>query len=107
VQYNPRSIQSRWNLLRAYRLAGRAAELEAQAKEMIALEANYAPTYFELAMHYEAQRDFARAAQAFDTYLLLAPNYADSADVRARAARNRGLATQRAPTLLRQEEKKK
>ena len=107
VQYNPRSIQSRWNLLRAYRLAGRSADLEAQAKEMIALDANYAPTYFELAANYEAQRDFARAAQAFDTYLLLAPNYADSAEVRARAERNRGLATQRSPTLLRRGETKK
>jgi tetratricopeptide (TPR) repeat protein len=107
VQYNPRSLQSRWNLLRAYRLAGRGSAMEAQAKEMIALDANYAPTYFELATHYEAQRDYAQAAQAFDTYLLLAPNYADSTQVRARAERNRGLATPRtAPTLLRKDETK-
>ena len=107
VQYNPRSIQSRWNLLRVYRLAGRGSAVEAQAKEMITMDANYAPTYFELAAHYEAQREFARAAQAFDTYLLLAPNYADSSQVRARAERSRGLAAQRSPTLLRKDEPKK
>jgi uncharacterized caspase-like protein/Flp pilus assembly protein TadD len=106
VQYNPRSIQSRWNLLRVYRLAGRGADLEAQANEMIALDPNYAPTYFELAAHYEAQEDHAQAAQMFDVYLVLAPNYADSNQVRARAQRNRDRASRTAPTLLRPEEKK-
>jgi tetratricopeptide (TPR) repeat protein len=106
VQYNPRSIQSRWNLLRVYRLAGRGADVETQAKQMIALDPNYAPTYFELAAHYEAQGDHARAAQMFDLYLALAPNYADSSQVRARAKRNRDRASRRAPTLLRGEDKK-
>jgi cytochrome c-type biogenesis protein CcmH/NrfG len=80
--------------------------VETQAKEMIALDPNYAPTYFELASHYEAQGDSARAAQAFDLYLALAPNYADSNQVRARAQRNRDRAARRAPSLLRDAEKK-
>jgi Tfp pilus assembly protein PilF len=73
---------------------------------MIALDPNYAPTYFELAVHHEAQGDHAQAAQMFDVYLVLAPNYADSNQVRARAQRNRDRASRTAPTLLRPEEKK-
>ena len=46
---------------------------------------NYAPIYLEMAQYYEAVRDNAKAAQAYDAYLLLAPNYADSAEVRKRA----------------------
>jgi tetratricopeptide (TPR) repeat protein len=106
VRYNPKSIQSRWNLLHLYRLTRRDSDVEAQAKELIALDANYAPTYLELGTHYEEQGDYARAAQAFDTYIALAPNYADSGQVRGRAQRNRNLASRKAPTLLRREERK-
>ena len=85
---------------------GSAAEFEQQAKEIVAVEPNYAPTYLELGTFYEAQRRYVEAAQAFDAYLTLAPNYGDSAQVRARAERNRGLAVQRPPTLLRPQDRK-
>lgn len=101
VKYNPLSIQSRWWLLRGYRLAGRAADFEKQARDTIALDPNYAPTYLEIGNFYEGRRDFARAAQAFDTYLILAPNFADSAQVRARATRFKEQSGRKAPTLRR------
>jgi superkiller protein 3 len=102
ARFNPQSMQIRWTLARAYRLSGRASDFERQAKEMIQADPNYAPTYLELGTHYEAHRQYALASQAFDTYVLLAPNYGDSAQVRARAERSRGLAARRHPTLLRQ-----
>jgi tetratricopeptide (TPR) repeat protein len=107
VRFSPRSIQTRWTLLRAYRLTGRTSEFEQQAKEMIGAEPNYAPTYLEQGNFYEAQRRYVQAAQAFDAYLTLAPNYGDSAQVRTRAERNRGLAVQTPPpTLLRPQDRK-
>lgn len=99
AKFNPRSVTARWTLLRAYRLLGKDAEVEREAAGLTALNANYAPTYLELGLHREARRDYARAAEAFDAYLTLAPNFADSTDVRARAAKIRTLATRSAPKL--------
>ncbi|MBL8176977.1 MAG: caspase family protein [Bryobacterales bacterium] len=100
VKLYPRSNLARWTLLRAYRLAGQAGEFERTAQEMMAADANYAPVYLELGEYFEARKDFARAAQAFDAYLLLAPNFSDSGQVRQRAQRSRSLTGRQAPSLL-------
>ena len=52
---------------------------------MLALDRNYAPIYPELGLFYEATGQAAKAAQAYDAYLLLAPNFTDSGEVRKRA----------------------
>jgi tetratricopeptide (TPR) repeat protein len=62
---------------------------------------NYAPVYIELGQIYEARRDFRKAAEAFETYLMLAPNYQDSVAVRERAQRAQKLATGQGPSLFR------
>ena len=57
---------------------------------MIAIDRNYAPMYSELGMYYEIERaTMRRRRKPMDSYLLLAPNFADSADVRKRAQQNR------------------
>ena len=72
------------------------------------IDRNYAPIYSELGLYYEAVRDYAKAAQAFDNYLTLAPNFADSAEIRRRAQQNRsGGPAESAPTLRRDGETKR
>ena len=89
VKFNPRAIQSQWSLLHAYRIANRDADFDRQAREALALDPNYAPTYLDIGNYFESRQDFARAAQAYDIYLSLAPNFADSAQLRTRSARLR------------------
>jgi Flp pilus assembly protein TadD len=100
VAYNPRSVVPRWNLLHVNRLLHRSAAVERQARDLIRLNPNYAPTYLELGLAYETDRNFAKAAEAYDTYVMLAPNYADSKAVRARADGIR-LRAKRPPSLIR------
>lgn len=100
VEYNPRSVAPRWNLLHVDRLLRRNTDVERQATELIRLNPNYAPAYLELGLAYEADRNFAKAAEAYDTYVLLAPNFADSNAVRSRADSIRPRA-QRPPSLIR------
>ena len=76
--------------MHANRLLGRTAQVERNAAELIRLDPNYPPTYFELGLAYEADRNFAKAVEAYDAYVLLAPNFADTNEVRARAAKLRG-----------------
>src|SRR5262249_41984439 len=47
VEFNPRSTLVRWTLMRTYRTLGRRPETEKVAKDLIALDPNYAPTYLE------------------------------------------------------------
>ena len=82
ARYNPRSVTVKWTYLRAARVLDRTADVEKLANEIIALDPNYAPTYIELGQYYEERRDYAKASQAYDNYLLLAPNFADSSQVR-------------------------
>lgn len=97
AQYNPRSAQVLWLYMRVARLLERNQDVERVAKDLIALDPNYPPTYLELASYYENRRDYAAATQALDTYLLLAPNFADSAQVRARANQLRPFAQKKPP----------
>lgn len=101
VTLYPKANLPRWTLLRAYRMAGRGPEFERAASELLSADPNYAPAYLEIGTYYEAQRDYARAAQAFDAYLLLAPNFGDSAQVRDRALRSRQQANRKPPSLKR------
>jgi Flp pilus assembly protein TadD/uncharacterized caspase-like protein len=96
VRNSPRAVSPHWNLLRLNRLLGRLPEVERLGAELKDLNPNYAPTYLELGEAYVAARQYAKAAEAYDAYVLLAPNFADATDVRARADRARTLAT---PTL--------
>ena len=68
---NPRAVGIHWSLARLYRLLGRGQEFLQLANSTIALDRNYAPIYSELGQYYEATREFAKAAQAYDSYLLL------------------------------------
>jgi Flp pilus assembly protein TadD len=86
VAYNPRSVVNRWNLTHVLRLSGNAGRAEREATELIRLDPNYPPAYLELGQAREALRDFGKAADAYDTYVQLAPNYAGTQAVRARAA---------------------
>jgi uncharacterized caspase-like protein/tetratricopeptide (TPR) repeat protein len=98
VAYDPRSVVNRWNLAHVLRLSGNAARAEREALELIKLDPNYPPAYLELGQAREILGSAARAAEAYDSYLLLAPNYAATEDVRARVARLRGQ-SRTAPTV--------
>jgi tetratricopeptide (TPR) repeat protein len=86
--------------MRANRLQNRKAEVERLGRELVALDPNYAPTYLELGMHYDREQDYARATLAYDAYLLLAPNFADSGQVRQRAGVTRSSAGRKSVTLF-------
>lgn len=85
ADFNPNSVAVRWTLMRTYRVMGRRTEVERVGKELVALDPNYAPTYLELGLYYDQRGDSARAALAYDSYLVLAPNFGDSNAVRQRA----------------------
>jgi Tfp pilus assembly protein PilF len=97
VKLNPMAIGIHWSLARVYRLLGNGPHFLRAANATIAVDRNYAPIYSELGLFYESIRDAAKAAQAYDTYLLLAPNFADSADVRKRLQGIRSPAPTAAP----------
>ena len=90
VEYNPRSVVNRWNLMHIERLLGKMGEVEKQGTELLRLDPNYAPAYLELAQAYEVSRNIAKAVEAYDIYTLLAPNYAGTDGVRLHADRLRG-----------------
>jgi Flp pilus assembly protein TadD len=100
-RYNPRSVIPRWTLMRAHRLLGGLSDVERDATELTRLNPNYAPTYLELGRAYEAAGRSANATEAYETYLLLAPNYADSDEIRRRVQRNKAQPARPNPTLRR------
>jgi len=89
VAYSPRSVGNRWSLVHLERLLGHTSDAIREAAALIQVDPNYAPTYAELGLAYEANRDIPKALEAYDTYVLLAPNFVDSNGVKARAARLR------------------
>ena len=99
VRYNPRSAVPRWNLMRAHRVLGRLTEVETDAAELTRLSPGYAPTYLELGRAYEAAGNAGKAADAYETYLLLAPNFADSDEIRRRVQRERSQTSRPVPSL--------
>jgi tetratricopeptide (TPR) repeat protein len=97
ARLQPRSIPVQWTLLRAYRILGRSKDVPRVADTILALDRNYAPLYLELGAFFESTGDRAKAAQAYDSYLLLAPNFADSNEIRQRTQRLRPASTPDAP----------
>ena len=110
AKLNPKAIGIHWSLARAHRLLGNAQDFVRTANATIAIDRDYAPIYAEVGLFYDGVRDPAKAAQAYDTYLLLAPNFADSAEVRKRLQAIRSPAPlqqpARPPTLRRDSDKK-
>jgi Flp pilus assembly protein TadD len=101
VRFNPRAIAMHWSLLHVNRLLGRTADVERQAVDLIRLDPTYAPTYSELGLAYEAAGDLAKALEAYDNYVALAPNFADANEIRSRANRIRGQPRRPPPSLTR------
>ncbi|HYP09041.1 MAG TPA: caspase family protein [Bryobacteraceae bacterium] len=99
ARLNPKAVGTLWSLARVHRTLGNSQDFARVANATLAVDRNYAPIYAEMGMFYESVRDFAKAAQAYDAYLTLAPNYIDSAEVRKRAQQVRTPA--RPPTLRR------
>jgi Flp pilus assembly protein TadD len=90
-QLDPREPMSRWMLARAYLQQRRHSEAEKECGELLHLFPVYAPAYSELGAIYEATGQYAKAADAFDAYVKLAPGASDSAEIRERAAKDRKL----------------
>jgi Flp pilus assembly protein TadD len=110
AKLNPRAIGIYWSLARLHRLLGNTQDFVRVANATIATDQNYAPIYSELGLFYEGARDPAKAAQAYENYLLLAPNFADSIEVRKRLQTLRSPPPQRPPqrpTLRRDSDKKR
>ncbi len=99
AQFNPKSIAALWNLVHVNRVLGRIPEVEKYANAVLRLNPNYAPLYPELGQAYESVGLFAKAAEAYDAYTLLAPNFADTADIRSRADRARARNQRPVPSL--------
>jgi uncharacterized caspase-like protein/Flp pilus assembly protein TadD len=108
---NPKATGIQWSLARVHRLLGNSQDFLRAADAALAADREYAPIYVELAQFYESTRDFAKAALAYDTYLVLAPNFTDSAAVRKRLETLRpppaAPQTPRVPPTLRRETDKR
>ncbi len=99
VRLSPGARGNRAALVRAYRAAGKMGEARRGAEELVALDASYAPGHLELGRTLEAQGDALGAAGAYETYLLLAPNYGDSEEIRVKTQRLRTTGSGAVPTL--------
>ena len=108
AKLNPKALGIGWSLARVHRLLGNQQDFARAANAVLATDRNYAPIYAELGQFYESVKDAARAAQAYDNYLLLAPNFTDSAELRKRVQALRAPpAAPRPPTLRRDSDDKK
>lgn len=114
AKLNPKSIGILWTLARAHRLLGNGQDFVRAANATVALDRNYAPIYTEIGQFYETAGDSVKAAQAYDSYLILAPNFADSTEVRKRVQAVRSPAQppspqqpRTAPTLRREGDRKR
>jgi uncharacterized caspase-like protein/Flp pilus assembly protein TadD len=111
AKLNPKAAGIAWSLARVHRLLGNAQDFIRAAGMTVAIDPDYAPIYSELGLFYESIGDAARAAQAYDNYLVLAPNFADSSEVRRRVQAIRSPAPPRRkpgpPTLRRDGDKKR
>jgi uncharacterized caspase-like protein/tetratricopeptide (TPR) repeat protein len=102
VKFNPRSPVARWTLLRVLRVTGKPEDFLKRAAEATKLFPNYAPAYLEIAAFHDKRGEFAEAAQAYNAYLTLAPNFENSGSVKARADKVRSFAERTTPSLLRE-----
>lgn len=85
----PKAAGIQWSLARLNRVLRRPDAFLAAARATIAADANYAPIYSELGLFHEASGNTALAVEAYNTYLVLAPNLVDSNQVRERVQKLR------------------
>jgi Flp pilus assembly protein TadD len=85
----PKATGIQWSLARLNRVLRRPDAFLAAARATIAADPNYAPIYSELGLFHEASGNTAMAAEAYNTYLTLAPNLVDSNQVRERVQKLR------------------
>jgi len=97
-----------WWLVRVYRERGHLADAEKAALDLVRVVPAFASVHVDLGLIYEANRQYAKAASEFDTYLRLAPNSPDASlirydleKIREYAAKNRRLAENKPPSLKR------
>jgi tetratricopeptide (TPR) repeat protein len=99
VQLDPRQPLLREALAGYYRTHGRNQDAEQELSKLVQVAPGYAPAYRELGQLYEITRDYARAAEAFENYLRLAPDAPDRAVILDRIAKAR--TEKKPPTLKR------
>lgn len=111
AKLNPKAPGISWSLARVHRLLRNRQDFARAANATLAIDREYAPIYFEMGQFYESINDSAKAAQAYEAYLLLAPNFADSAEVRKRvqaiSAPAPAVTPRATPTLRRETDKKR
>lgn len=83
----PKATGIQWSLARLNRVLNRPEPFLEAARAVLAIDVNYAPIYAELGAFHEANGDSAKASQAYNAYLTLAPNYPDSTQIRTRVQR--------------------
>lgn len=98
---NPKSADARFLMAYIYRRQGKMFEAERELIEVVNLNPKYAGAYQELGIIYEAGKQYANAADAFESYLRLEPNSPYRDDISKRISKNRELAGKKAPTLKR------
>jgi tetratricopeptide (TPR) repeat protein len=89
LRLKPNYVDASNKLGLAFRAAGNLDEAIAAYQTAIRLDTKFSPAYRNLAQAFEEKGDRSAAAQGYDRYLLLAPEAADAAEVRARIARLR------------------
>lgn len=106
VRLDPRDPFTRWWLVRHYRERGKLAEGERVAVDLVSMAPAFASVHAELGLIYEAARHNGRAADAYETFLRLAPTAADArftgydlAKIREAAARTRQQSGKKEPKL--------
>ncbi|MFY9607471.1 MAG: tetratricopeptide repeat protein [Blastocatellia bacterium] len=106
VRLDPRDPFARWWLVRHYRERASWSEAESTALELIRMAPAFASVHAELGIIYEAERQYERAADSFETYLRLEPTAADARftrydieQIREAAARNRRQGDKKAPRM--------
>ncbi len=109
AKLNPKAVGTYWSLAHLHRLLGNAQDFIRAANATLGIDRNYAPIYVEIGLFYENTGDRTKAAQAYQNYLLLAPNFTDSAEVRKRLQTIRSPAPPRPPkpTLRRDSDRKR
>ncbi len=101
LEVSPEEPLARVGIIRLLRERGELARAEKEATRFLAVAPGYAQAYAELGMIYEASRQYAKAAEAFDAYLKLAPDSPDHEQIRTLAERDRKLSSREPPSLRR------
>ena len=101
VELDPRQPLLRETLAGFYRASSRYPDALRELDKLREAAPAYPGTYRELGHVYGSTGEYARATEAFETYLRLAPGSPDNAAVRGLLEKNRAMATRKPPTLKR------